>query len=93
MYCDMIKTNISELLASREKSLYWLSKRTGISYPALVKLRDSQTDSISFRVLESICIALECEPGAVLVRVVDQPKRGAKKKGAKKKGAKKKGNK
>jgi hypothetical protein len=44
-------------------------------------------------VLESICIALECEPGAVLVRVVDQPKRGAKKKGAKKKGAKKKGNK
>ena len=80
MYRDMIKTKIPELLASRGKSLYWLWKETGISYPALVKLRDSKTDSISFRVLESLCEALECEPGDVLIKVPDVPERASKKK-------------
>jgi putative transcriptional regulator len=68
MNCGMIKTKINELLAAQGKSLYWLSKQADIAYPTLLKLRDSKTESISFRVLENICNVLDCELGDVLVR-------------------------
>ncbi len=74
---DMIETRIAELLRERGKSLYWLAKETGIAYPTLWRLRDSKTESIAFRVLESICLVLECSPGDVLVIVPD--KKGSKK--------------
>ena len=69
---DVIQTRIDELLRGRGKSLYWLAKETGIAYPTLWRLRDSKTESIAFRVLESICLALECGPGDVLVIVPDK---------------------
>lgn len=82
MNCDMIKTKINELLIAQGKSLYWLSKQADIAYPTLLKLRDSKTESISFRVLENICNVLECEPGDVLVREPEL-KPASKKKGSK----------
>lgn len=73
MICAMnsyvIQTRIAELLRERGKSLYWLAKETGIAYPTLWRLRDSKTESIAFRVLESICLALGCTPGEMLVIV------------------------
>lgn len=76
MICVMntvvIQTRIAELLQKRGKSLYWLAKETGIAYPTLWRLRDSKTESIAFRVLESICLALACTPGDVLVIVHDK---------------------
>lgn len=69
MNSDVIQTRIAELLQKRGKSLYWLAKETGVAYPTLWRLRDSKTESIAFRVLESICLALECTPGDVLVVV------------------------
>lgn len=83
MNCDMIKTKINELLAAQGKSLYWLSKQADIAYPTLLKLRDSKTESISFRVLENICNVLDCEPGDVLVRAPES-KPISKKKSSKK---------
>lgn len=65
----VIQTRLAELLRGRGKSLYWLAKETGIAYPTLWRLRDSKTESIAFRVLEKICIALECNPGDFLVIV------------------------
>jgi putative transcriptional regulator len=67
MNSDVIQTRIDDLLRKRGKSLYWLAKQTGIAYPTLWRLRDSKTESIAFRVLESICLTLECSPGDVLV--------------------------
>lgn len=67
MNSDVIQTRIDDLLRERGKSLYWLAKETGIAYPTLWRLRDSKTESIAFRVLESICLALKCSPGDVLV--------------------------
>lgn len=69
MNSDVIQTRIAELLLERGKSLYWLAKETGIAYPTLWRLRDSKTESIAFRVLEGICLALGCNPGDVLVIV------------------------
>jgi putative transcriptional regulator len=69
---DVIQTRIAELLQKRGKSLYWLAKETGIAYPTLWRLRDSKTESIAFRVLEGICLALECTPGDVLIIVPNQ---------------------
>jgi putative transcriptional regulator len=74
---DVIQTRIADLLHQRGKSLYWLAKETGIAYPTLWRLRDSKTESIAFRVLESICLALGCTPGDVLVIVSN--KEGSKK--------------
>jgi putative transcriptional regulator len=72
MNSDVIQTRIDELLRERGKSLYWLAKETGIAYPTLWRLRDSKTESIAFRVLEGICLALECTPGEVLVIVANK---------------------
>lgn len=72
MNSDVIQTRIVDLLRERGKSLYWLAKETGIAYPTLWRLRDSKTESIAFRVLEGICLALECNPGDVLVIVPDK---------------------
>ncbi len=71
MNSNVIQTRIDELLRERGKSLYWLAKETGVTYPTLWRLRDSKTESIAFRVLESICLALECTPGDVLIIVND----------------------
>lgn len=72
MNSDVIQTRIDELLRERGKSLYWLAKETGIAYPTLWRLRDSKTESIAFRVLEGICLALECSPGDVLIISADK---------------------
>lgn len=72
MNSAVIQTRINELLQERGKSLYWLAKETGIAYPTLWRLRDSKTESIAFRVLESICLALKCMPGDVLVIVPEK---------------------
>jgi putative transcriptional regulator len=72
MNSDVIQTRIAELLRERGRSLYWLAKETGIAYPTLWRLRDSKTESIAFRVLEGICLALECSPGDVLIISTDK---------------------
>lgn len=52
---------IAELLETKGKTKYWLSKETGITYPNLDKLIKNETTSIKFEFLEKICKALECE--------------------------------
>lgn len=76
MNTDVIQTRIAELLQERGKSLYWLAKESGIAYPTLWRLRDSKTESIAFRVLESICLALGCTPGDVLILVKEKKSSG-----------------
>jgi putative transcriptional regulator len=70
----MIKTRIDDLLRARNKSLYALAQETGIAYTTLWKFRESKTKAIYFDVLESICEALDCTPGDLLVRVPGEKK-------------------
>ena len=53
--------NIIDLkLKELDKSRYWLSKETNITYPNIIKICNNQTESIKFSSLESICKALNC---------------------------------
>ena len=62
----MFKFNIDDLLKQKNKTRYWLSRETGISYPALKKIADNETTSITFENLYKICNALECDLNTLL---------------------------
>ncbi len=77
----MVEVRINKLLEERERTFYWLAKETGISHTTLWRLKKSKAQGINFGTLESICRALECQPGDVLCLATDgvAPKRsGAK---------------
>lgn len=57
---------IDELLAKKNKTRYWLSKKINITYQNLCNLADNKTTSIKFDILENICLALECTPNDIL---------------------------
>lgn len=61
-----IEVSIDELLKERERSFYWLAKETGISHTTLWRLKKGKALGINFGTLESLCLALECQPGDVL---------------------------
>ncbi len=55
----MIKLKVTQLLEEKDKSIYWLSKETGLTYPGLLKLVKNETASIHFETLEKIMSALD----------------------------------
>lgn len=57
-----MKFKLDEVLKEKNKSVYWLKDKTGISHATIYKMSNSQTKMISFENLEKICIALECTP-------------------------------
>jgi len=57
----MIKLRINEILEERNKSLYWLSQKSGITYSALHNLANKQPQSVYFSTLEKIMEALDIE--------------------------------
>ena len=66
----MIEVKLRELLEARGRSRYWLAQETGIEYKTLMRIeRAESSNRIELRVLDSICRALECQPGDVLVWV------------------------
>ncbi|MFS8542062.1 MAG: helix-turn-helix transcriptional regulator [Tissierellales bacterium] len=62
----MIRFNVDKLLKQQGKTVYWLSKQTGISQNSLAKIVKNQTTGINFDTLEKICIALNCDISDVL---------------------------
>lgn len=62
----MIEVYIDELLERQNRSFYWLSKETGISYSTLWRLKKGKAKGVNFVTLEKLCIALDCEPGNLL---------------------------
>lgn len=62
----MIKFNLEEILQEQNKSMYWLSKQTGISQNSISKIVKNETTGINFDTLEKICLALECNIEDVL---------------------------
>lgn len=61
-----INITIEDALKERGQSLYWLSRTTGISYTTLWRLKKDRALGINFATLEKICVALECQPGALM---------------------------
>jgi len=68
-----IKVALKEAVERRGKSLYWLAQKTGKQYTSIWQLANGNRDGVSFNVLESVCAALDCQPGEVLVLEEGEP--------------------
>jgi len=64
----MITMRITELLEARGQSLYWLAKESGIRYSTVHDLSRGQWKAVKRSVIESLCEALACEPGELIVK-------------------------
>tara|TARA_B100001093_G_C26692131_1_gene955304 strand:+ start:856 stop:1077 length:222 start_codon:yes stop_codon:yes gene_type:complete len=62
----MIVVNLDIMLAKRKMSLTELSSRVGITIANLSILKKGKAKAIRFSTLESICIALDCQPSDIL---------------------------
>jgi len=61
-----MKICVDKLLNERNKTRYWLSVKTGATYPNVCNLASNKTSSLKFDLLEKICIALNCTPNDIL---------------------------
>lgn len=57
---------LDKTLESKNKSIYWLSKETGIAASTISNLCNNKTSGIRFSVLDKICDTLDCEISDVL---------------------------
>lgn len=58
--------NIDVMLAKRKMSVTELSEKVGITMANLSILKNGKAKAIRFSTLESICKALDCQPGDLL---------------------------
>ncbi len=58
--------NIDIMLAKRKMSVTELTEKVGITMANLSILKNGKAKAIRFGTLESICKALECQPGDIL---------------------------
>ncbi|HCX63662.1 MAG TPA: transcriptional regulator [Eubacteriaceae bacterium] len=58
--------NLDVLLARRKMSVTELSQEVGITMANLSILKNGKAKAIRFSTLQSICEALDCQPGDVL---------------------------
>jgi putative transcriptional regulator len=61
-----IEVRIEKVLKERKRSLYWLSRNTGLSYTTLWRLTKERALGINFATLVKLCEALECRPGDIM---------------------------
>lgn len=64
-----IVVNLDVMLAKRKMKLKELSELVGISTVNLSILKQSKAKAIRFSTLDSICSALDCQPGDILEHV------------------------
>lgn len=58
--------NIDVMLAKRKMSVTELTEKVGITMANLSILKNGKAKAIRFSTLESICKALNCQPGDIL---------------------------
>ena len=63
--------NIDVMLAKRKMSVKELSERVGITMANISVLKNGKAKAIKISTLNSICKALECQPGDILEYVED----------------------
>ena len=63
--------NIDVMLAKRKMSVKELSERVGITMANISVLKNGKAKAIKISTVNSICKALECQPGDILEYVED----------------------
>ena len=58
--------NIDVMLAKRKMSVTELSERVGITMANISILKNGKAKAVRLSTLESICKALDCQPGDIL---------------------------
>ena len=64
--------NIDVMLAKRKMSVTELSERVGITMATISILKNGKAKAIKLSTLNSICKALNCQPGDILEYVEDE---------------------
>ena len=64
-----IIVNLDVMLAKRKMKLKELSEKVGVSTVNLSILKQGKVKAIRFSTLDSICLALDCQPGDILEHV------------------------
>ena len=62
-----IKVNLDVLMAQKKKGLTKLAKEVDITLANLSILKNNKAKAVRFSTLESICKALDCQPGDILI--------------------------
>lgn len=62
----MIIVNLDVMMAKRKMSLNELSERVGLTLANLSILKAGKAKAVRFTTLDSICEALQCQPGDLL---------------------------
>lgn len=66
-----IMINLDVMMARRKMGLTELSDRVGITLANLSILKNNRAKAVRFSTLESICKALDCQPGDILEYIPD----------------------
>ena len=64
--------NLDVMMAKRKKSLTELAGEVDITLANLSVLKNNKAKAVRFSTLESICKALDCQPGDILEYVPDE---------------------
>lgn len=67
-----IIVNLDVMMAKRKKSLTELAGEVDITLANLSILKNNKAKAVRFSTLESICKALDCQPGELLEYVPDE---------------------
>ena len=67
-----IVINIDVMLAKRKMSVTELSERVGITMANISVLKNGKAKAIKLSTLDSICKALDCQPGDILEYVHEE---------------------
>ena len=62
-----IKVNLDVLMAQKKQGLTEIAKEVDITLANLSILKNNKAKAVRFSTLESICKALDCQPGDILI--------------------------
>lgn len=68
----MIEINLDIILATRRMTSLELSEKIGITQANLSVLKTGKARAVRFSTLESICKALDCQPGDIIKYIPDK---------------------
>ena len=68
-----IRVDLDVMLARRKMSMTELSNQVGVTMANLSILKNGKAKAVRFSTLESICRALGCQPGDILIYEEDAP--------------------
>jgi len=68
----VIEINLDIILATRRMTSLELSEKIGITQANLSVLKTGKARAVRFSTLESICEALDCQPGDIIKYIPDK---------------------